>query len=189
MTRVNQFQDESNLKIYSPVVVDRAWKQGDNMTTDTRQAVTSNEHWGDFELRRACEYCGGNLTGRAEKRFCANKCGTAYRKEEEKMESLALEFLEALKSNREARFYLDIQERHRAQVQAHRIACLIADILHRRATVAPLVNRVIEVEFNDAVKKYLWGFTHRFDDYQDVFLNTGEQQVYQALNQLTGVTV
>jgi hypothetical protein len=114
-------------------------------------------------LERQCEYCGRSISGRPEKRFCGKRCGTAYGKEEAKLEELGYRFRDALIENAEAQQCLDMLSRHRAQVQCHRYASLIIEILDRRATVSPLVNGVVLLEFNNAVTKYLKGWTTERD--------------------------
>ena len=132
----------------------------------------------ELPLKRTCEYCGNYLEGRSDRRFCDKKCGSRFDKEEQHYLALFETLGDAIKQKVAASREADLHELRKAQLAIQRSACAINEILERRATVNPSVERSVLVTWRNGILSNLfdWNETSAgypsFDDQLDAYIES-----------------
>lgn len=106
-------------------------------------------------LQNTCEYCGTSIGGRSDKRFCGDSCGIRFGREEKQLETNMEQLFDAI-AEKETLPKYELCKRHDAQVAIQRNAIAILDILERKATVNPTVDRAILLSFKNEILAQLF---------------------------------
>ena len=132
--------------------------------------MTDLAYLDDIPLERTCEYCGQAVEGRADKRFCDKVCGINFEREDTRLRSFAECLYESLAQKIEAKAMGDIEELREAQLSIQRRACSMLEVLERRATLNPTVERAVLLFWKNAILAELFDLNETssgYPTYQD----------------------